>query len=373
MKQNDQPRKNFDKRLMQLLDINVLDAAKNRIRDIMDKHDHVYIMYSGGKDSLVVKDLFEQVYEEDGIKDKIKVVFRDEEFIPDTVINFVDEARLSGKYDFRYYCLKLVGHLFFMGKKKNIIQWDERRNHIRPMPKHAITYDGVLDQYTTDEFITSGETGKKCMVLGIRSQESPIRKRAIVNKPNTPHITHADINGITKGRPIYDWLTEDVFKFFFDNGIRYNPIYDLQTFSRVELRVASYISVEACKRYSFLVQMYPVFFEQMCELFPELKVQLLYGKQVNNDDLMEGYERSWAGIFKYIDDKLDGHEHLQARERVLQCMKHRQKAIENGGAANFGGYPIFYVFQQITNGQFKRVILPKPNPSKKDFDYERNV
>lgn len=50
-------------------------------------------MFSGGKDSLVALHLTKEVADERNIKKPIDVVFRDEELIPDEVINFVDEYR----------------------------------------------------------------------------------------------------------------------------------------------------------------------------------------------------------------------------------------------------------------------------------------
>ena len=47
-------------------------------------------MFSGGKDSLVVLHLVHEVAKERNIKKPIDVVCRDEELIPDEVINFGD-------------------------------------------------------------------------------------------------------------------------------------------------------------------------------------------------------------------------------------------------------------------------------------------
>lgn len=79
-------------RAKKYIDTDVLTEAKNRIRHVFDLFDTVVVMFSGGKDSLVVVHLVWEVAQELG-HDHINVVFRDEELIPDTVVDFVNEYR----------------------------------------------------------------------------------------------------------------------------------------------------------------------------------------------------------------------------------------------------------------------------------------
>ena len=43
------------------------------------------------------------------------------------------------------------------------------------------------------------------------------------------------------------------------------------------------------------------------------------------------------------------------------------------GATNYGGYPLLYIFKQFINGNYKRVIQPKKQPTKDDLAYEQEV
>lgn len=70
------------------IDTDVYTEAKKRIRHIIETFDSILVCFSGGKDSLAVLCLVEEVYKEMGITRKIKVVFRDEELIPDDVVRF---------------------------------------------------------------------------------------------------------------------------------------------------------------------------------------------------------------------------------------------------------------------------------------------
>ena len=89
------------------LEMNVYEAAIIRTREIINTHDHIFVSFSGGKDSLVALSIVEEVYKQMGLSDKINVIFRDEEIIPDDVVDFVQSKYHSGKYNFGYFCLQL--------------------------------------------------------------------------------------------------------------------------------------------------------------------------------------------------------------------------------------------------------------------------
>src|SRR5882724_7621148 len=75
------------------MDVDVLAAAKQRIKLILNLHDTVAVCFSGGKDSLAALHLVKEVYDESGIVKPINVIFRDEELIPDVVVEFMDSYR----------------------------------------------------------------------------------------------------------------------------------------------------------------------------------------------------------------------------------------------------------------------------------------
>jgi predicted phosphoadenosine phosphosulfate sulfurtransferase len=75
------------------VDVDVLTAARRRFDTLLSRYDDHYVSFSGGKDSLATLHLLKEAYDRSGISRKVKVNFLDEELIPDSVVDFVDEYR----------------------------------------------------------------------------------------------------------------------------------------------------------------------------------------------------------------------------------------------------------------------------------------
>lgn len=355
------------------LPCNVLEAAQQRIDEIYNNFDSVVVAFSGGKDSLVVLKLVEMFHEKHGIKAKPRVLFRDEELIPDDVIQFVQGIRASGAHDFRYFCLQLQSEKYVLGRKYSYIQWDANRRHLRPMPDFAITSPTVMDQYSTDDFTMQGMPGRVCILTGIRAQESLIRLRAIVNKKNKTHIaaTSGGSGRVSMGRPIYDWSERDVFKFFDEHGIKYCPIYDAQVFNGEQLRVSTPLHAERAKRFWQLRTLYPQFYQQIVDIFPEMLLQDRYFSDLDRTGIIFQYPKGWHGIRQYIMENVSEEYRALALERVREAQNMRARRPADD--PNFGGYPLLYVFKQIVGGNFKRVFAPRGTPGQIEVEYERQA
>lgn len=360
--------------IKRFLDVDVYEEGKNRIRHIINTFDKVFVSFSGGKDSLATLHLTQEVYDEMGITDKINVVFRDEELIPDDVINFVQEYYHSGRYNFFYYAVPLQSHKFILGKSISYIQWDEGREWIRPKPAFAITDSGgkVYSQYDMDALVAKDVKGKIAILTGIRADESLIRLRSCINKFNENYINATDISNVKLCKPIYDWSQNDVFKYFYDKNIKYCGIYDLQVINGNSLRVSTPLHAESAKKFDKMKTLYPVFYQQLVDMFPEMLIQGRYWDSLDRDAVIYQYEHSWSGIIKYIKDNLaDPHQQKLAIRRVLDCQTFGSNNIKNGlDHGNCGGYPLLYVFKAVVAGQYKRTIQPCSKLSAAMKEYE---
>lgn len=362
------------KKTVRYLKINVLEAALERIEHVVQSFDTIYVSYSGGKDSLVTLHLVKMVYDKLGITNPIKVIFRDEELIPDDVIEFVKKYRELPWIDMRWYAVQMASHKFVLGQTIDYVQWDENREHVRERPDFAITVPGrVFDQYTMDSFCTQDGKGKIAILTGIRADESITRFNSCVNKVNENYI-----NGSPAGKhiklvkPIYDWSERDVFRFMYDEGISYCPIYDKQVWNREGLRVATPVHAENAKKFDKLRTIAPTLYRQIASIMPEMLLQERYWHELDRYGIIYKYPHSWDGIAQYVRENMpDAHQRALAAKRILECKIIRQNKLKAGeGAHNFGGYPLLYVFKCIVNGQYKRAIQPLNKAGLQMFEYE---
>lgn len=341
-------------RVRRYVDQDVLTAARERIRHIYDLFDSVAVCFSGGKDSLVALHLTWEIAQELGL-DHVDVIFRDEELIPDQVIDFVNEYRALPWVRMLYFAVPLASQKYILGRSYDYVQWEAGRRHIRPVPEHAITLapgdDRVLDQYSMDAYQASFFKGKVAFVTGIRAAESLMRFRASVNKLNENYINASSAPNAWLCKPLYDWEENDVFKYFWENGIRYCPIYDAQLWAGSQLRVATPLHAEQAKRLNALRTISPTFYEQVLDLFPEMAVQDRYFAELDRDAIVKRYGESLAGVRAWIEENITDEHQL---ERALS----RLGDATTLNASSPEAYPPEHLLKYFMAGTFKRMPMP---------------
>ena len=337
------------------IDTNVLEEAKKRLHHVYDVFDSVLVAFSGGKDSLATLHLAREVSLERGDDRPIKVVFRDEELIPDAVIEFVDEYRQKDWIDLRWYCVPLESTKYILGVSTRYIQWDWDRAWLRPKPDYSLTLESlnlpanlVLDQYSMDTLVAEGEKGKVAIITGVRASESLMRFRAMTAKLSENYINNID-KRIATVKPIFDWHENDVFRYFYDREIRYCAIYDSQLLSREPLRVSTPLHAERAKRIGNTRCYAPMFYDQLLQLFPEMAVQERYYNELDREGLLERYGQSLDGVQAWVEDTIE--EESQRAKALKEIRALRIKSV-----ATPESYPPDYVLSQFMAGAYKRSI-----------------
>jgi predicted phosphoadenosine phosphosulfate sulfurtransferase len=261
------------------LDIDVLQAARQRICNIFANGLPVYLSFSGGKDSLVLADITAQLIEQGQIDAKqLRVEFIDEEAIFPCVEAVVRQWRtkfqlLGARFD--WYCLE-VKHFSCLNQLENdesFICFDSKASDrwvrqpppfaIRSHPLHkprAETYQAFLAKLNDGLHMT-----------GVRLYESIVRRQAIAAQ-------HGQ-NGRATIEPIYDWKDVDVWRYLLERNIEipaaYLHLYQVGV-RRNQLRISQFFSVDTAPVLARVAEFYPHLMERVLKREPTAYLVSLY-------------------------------------------------------------------------------------------------
>jgi len=248
---------------------NVLDAAKRRVKFIFDNFTDIKVSVSGGKDSTVLAHL---MLNEAKLRNrKIGLFFLDEEVVYSSTIEQVE-------YLMEEMAPKNVTPLWLQIefnltnstslKERHLVAWESGKHKLwmRPKKSYAIKFPNwnIENQKMENKEIGLGfyaviENFENCyknsaFVVGLRATESPNRWRTVSKNPI--HVNGSNVYwGTKKGEnfsvyPLYDWNFHDIWKYIFDNKLKYSKIYDYQFRKGMniqEMRISSLIHEKSFK------------------------------------------------------------------------------------------------------------------------------
>jgi predicted phosphoadenosine phosphosulfate sulfurtransferase len=275
----------------------VLDAAKERISKVFDDWENIIVSISGGKDSTVLAHL--ALVEANRRNRKIGLFFLDEEVVYESTIEQIRylmnlypentiklwlqiEFKLTNATslkDSQLICWQKGKSKIWMRKKEpdsiKYKPWDRSKETIRNKNKGFGFYDAI------DNFQNSRKN--TCFLIGLRATESMNRWRAVAKNPG-----HKDWywstkmkNGNISAYPLYDWNFHDIWKYIYDNKLKYSKIYDYQFAKGLglqEIRVSSLIHEKSFKALVELPEFEPKTYDRLLKRIGGIAIGHIYGK-----------------------------------------------------------------------------------------------
>ena len=227
------------------IDKTVLQASKERISEVFDNFERVYISFSGGKDSTVMTHLVMEEAIKRGRKVGLFIVDLEAQYT--ATIQHLEEMveRYTDHIDLHWFCGELLLRNAVSDYEPKWVCWDESKKDVwvREKPKHEsdlAQYDFYIPKMEFEEMIVLfgkwySQGKNTAAFIGIRSDESLHRYRAITSEKNGLMFNNRKWSTLVAKNlyniyPIYDWRTEDIWLFHSRNPeYCYNKIYDLMT------------------------------------------------------------------------------------------------------------------------------------------------
>lgn len=238
------------------LKTNVLFESRKRIQQTFDEVERVYIAFSGGKDSSVMFHLVMEEAIKRGVRVGVMYIDMEAQYA-DTIKHTLEMFELYKDHiDPHWICVPMRLRNALTNYEPQWIAWDPSRkaDWIRQKPDFAkgvkdypFIMDDMEDGIEFEEFIVLfgryyGEGKKTAGFIGIRAQESLHRYCAIATWEKKDLMlkgwrwTTKIIENVYNVYPIYDWLTEDIWRFHSVHPDKpHNHVYDKMQMAGVPL------------------------------------------------------------------------------------------------------------------------------------------
>lgn len=324
-------------------ELNVYDAANERIAFIFDNFERVYLSFSGGKDSGVMLNLVIDYMRKNKIDRKLGVMVMDNETNYTTSLDFMHSILKKNLDILEVYwvCLPLTLPCTISSYDIDWQCWgtDQKDKWVKPMPtepyvvnvdNHPFPFfrDKMLDKDFYDNFGEWYSQGKSCAsLIGIRTVESLNRYRAIMNqqKEMVQGRTWTKRNGENTFNcyPIFDWRTEDIWtanaKFDWD----YNKLYDIFYKAGVpvhRMRVASAFMSESKSNLNMYRIIDPDVWSRLCARVAGANFNATYGKQINYHSFKLPEGHTWKSFVKFLLATLPEETAENFKKRFVQSL-----------------------------------------------------
>ena len=279
------------------LDMNVVEATRKRLEFLFDEFENICVSISGGKDSTVLAHMaLTEAHKRDR---KIGIFFLDEEVVYQSTVeqvrylmNLYPENTIKLWYQIEFNltnatsveegqlkCWEAGKHKIWMRPKEpdsiKFPEWDRTKETVADKNKGFGFYD-ALDNFQMAH-------PNSAFLIGLRAVESPNRWRAVVKNPTYKNIYWGSPRKFNSYNfyPLYDWNFWDIWKYLYENKVRYSKIYDYQYmkgFGMKDMRVSSLIHEKSFKSLVELPEFEPKTYDRLLKRLKGIQVGHLYGQ-----------------------------------------------------------------------------------------------
>lgn len=264
--------------------IDVVEAAKIRIRNVFRNGLPVYMSFSGGKDSLCLSQLVMNLIQAGEINPaQLTVQFIDEEAIFPCMEEKVKEWRkkfmLVGA-KFEWFCLEVKHYNCFneLSNDETFICWDRYKKDVwvRQPPSFSIrSYPLLKSRIDSYQDFLSRIRSDGVTITGIRTAES-IHRLQNVAKILSSGKTITSNNQVF---PLYDWNNNDVWLYLYKEKVDIPEIYLFMWQSgtpKGQLRVSQFFSIDTARSLVKMNEYYPDLMERIVRREPNAYLAVLY-------------------------------------------------------------------------------------------------
>lgn len=307
----------------------VWEMALERTARAFDLFDTVVVSFSGGKDSTVCLNL--ALDEARRRKQRLKVMFFDEEAIPYETEDYVRRVSQIPDIDLDWWCLPVKHRNGCSSEDSEWYCWapEAKDLWVRDLPPEAKTYEDAENfpvwpvearigiPETNPLLYPSRKYGSVGFILGIRADESVRRRQAVTRRTVDNYIIDQG-HGQHKIYPVYDWSTQDIWRAPKINNWDYNAGYDLMELAGIGhhlQRIAPPYGEQPMQALWMFKKCFPAVWDKMADRVPGAKTAARYARgtlygagqgAVSADDLKEN--ESWEMrimqiLEKYPDDQ----------------------------------------------------------------------
>ena len=313
------------------LHMNVYDAFLARMHFLFEEFDHIYVSFSGVKDSGLLLNLVLDYRNQHYPERAIGVFHQDFEAQYTVTTEYVERTfeRIKDQVELYWVCLPMATRTALSSYEMYWYPWDDTKKElwVREMPQKEYVINLENNRMTTYRYRMHQEDlakqfgrwyrdahdgGKTVCLLGMRADESLQRYSGFLNKK----YGYKDTCWISKqfkdvwcASPLYDWSTDDVWHATYLFGYDYNRLYDLYYMAGLkpsQMRVASPFNDYAKDALNLYRVIDP---EIWCKLVGRVQganFASIYGKSkamgYRNITLPEGH--TWKSYTKFLLDTL---------------------------------------------------------------------